>query len=299
MKRLLARLRGTSEKQFEHAPKDAQEKIINENAATQAWMRPGIGRAAAVGWLLDTPKAHFIWGAPRRISRDDPTPRHAKSVSFCPAVNDHDSRMWDIPCPIDVRLGFRRDAEGKPSLVDVDGDRSSIRGKLLSQMVTMVAEKEWRHPDRPIIQIHTPYIFLSDEPVWMMQMPPISSYRREQWPGLIIGGRLPIHIWPRPMMWAFEWWDTERSLSLTRGEPWFHIRFETHDPKRHIRLIEAELTSELREYLNGISSVANYVDKTFSLFKIAQERRPMQLLVSKDRSSQNRHAEDKPPPPSR
>jgi len=203
--------------------------------------------------------------------------------------------MWDIPCPIDVRLGFRRDADGKPGLVNLEGDKASIRGKHLTQLVTMVAEKEWRHPDRPIIQIHTPYIFLSDEPIWMAQMPPISSYRREQWPGLVIGGRLPIHIWPRPMMWAFEWWDTDSSLSLTRGEPWFHIRFETLDPQRHVRLIEAELTTDLREYMNGISSVANYVDKTFSLFKVAQERRPTHLLVGKDRSSKADRSRSEPP----
>ena len=85
------------------------------------------------------------------------------------------------------------------------------------------------------------------------------------------------------MMWAFEWYDTSRELVLRRGEPWFYVRFETHDPSRHVRLIEADMTPDLRQYLSGLSSVTNYVNRTFSLFDTAKSRRPKVLLVAKRR----------------
>lgn len=242
-----------------------------------------LGRVAEVGWLLDTDKARFIWAAPRRVQRDDPPPTHAKSAALCPAVIEHEARMWEVPCPIDLRLGFRRDDQGRPVLVNLDGDRSAIRTRHLNQLLSLVAEREWRHPARPMIQIWTPYVFVADEPVWAVQLPPVSHYQAEGWPGLLFGGRLPIHIWPRPLMWAFEWFDPARPLVLKRGEPWFNLRFETHDPTRPIRLVEAERTAELEEQIKGLAAVSNYVRGTHALFKVAEARRPARLLVPKAR----------------
>jgi len=240
-------------------------------------------RAVDVGWLLDTEKASLIWEAPRRIVRNEPTPEHAKAVSYCPAVVDHEARMFEVTCPIDVKLGFRYDAKGVPSLVNLDGDKSAIRPRALNEMLAIIGRREWRHPDRPIIQLVTPYIFLSDQPVYMTQLPPLTYYNMNQWPGVMIGGRLPIHVWPRQMMWAFEWFEPEKPLILKRGDPWFFVRFETEDPSRPVRLVEAEWTDELREYKQGLASVANYVNRTFSLFKVAEQRRPKTLLKRKSR----------------
>ena len=242
-------------------------------------------RTVEVGWLIDSEKATFIWEGPRRIKRNDPPPTHAKSANFCPAVLDYEARMFDVPCPIDVRLAFRKDDKGKPALINLDRDMSSVRSKHLNEMLVIVNPREWRHPDRPVLQIVTPYVFVADEQVYMTQMPPVAHYQAQPWPGILIGGRLPIHIWPRQMMWAFEWWDTSKELVLRRGEPWFYVRFEPQDPSRPVRLVEAEMTPELREYTKGLSAVSNYVDRTFSLYKIAEARRPVKLLQPKQRSA--------------
>lgn len=242
---------------------------------------PARPRAVEVGWLLDTDKAHFIWAEPRKIRRDDPAPRHAKSANYCPSILDHEARMFEVACPIDLRLRFRRDDKGQPVMVNADGDNSAVRSKNLNRMLALLGEKEWRHPDRPVIQIITPYVFVSDEPVFMTQMPPFMHYHANPWPGTMIGGRLPIHIWPRQMMWAFEWYDPSRELVLKRGEPWFYVRFETHDPARPVRLFEAEMTPELAEHRRGMTSVAGFVDQTYSLLKVASARRPAKLLKRK------------------
>lgn len=242
---------------------------------------PARHRAVEVGWLLDTDKAHFIWAEPQRVRRNDPAPTHAKSANYCPSILDHEARMFELSCPIDVRLRFRRDDKGQPVLVNADGDKAAVRSKNLNRMLALLGEKEWRHPDRPVVQIITPYVFVSDEPVFMTQMPPFLHYQANAWPGTVIGGRLPIHIWPRQMMWAFEWYDTSKELVLKRNEPWFYVRFETHDPSRPVRLFEAELTPELEEHRRGMTSVAGYVNGTYSLLKVAAARRPATLLKRK------------------
>lgn len=114
-------------------------------------------------------------------------------------------------------------------------------------------------------------------------MAPSQFFPEHRLPGLMVEGRLPIHLWPRQMMWAFEWYDTRQPLILKRGEPWFYVRFEAEDPTRPFRLVEAELTPQLRDYLRGLTAVSNYVNRTFSLFKIAERRRPKTLLVRKAR----------------
>ena len=105
----------------------------------------------------------------------------------------------------------------------------------------------------------------------------------EPWPGTIFGGRFPIDVWPRALMWAFEWHDTERELRLARGEPLFYCQFETIPQDRPVQLIEAARTPELDACLEHIAGAANFVNWSFSLFKTAKERRPKALVVPRKR----------------
>jgi hypothetical protein len=236
-------------------------------------------RNTQVGWLVQAPEAAFIWSPPHSVRRAEPPNRHAKSVVRCPAVIDHESRLFEIPCPFDLHVRFGLNDKGEPSLYDASGEQGVMNPSTLSQVVALVPHDQWRHPSRPILQVLTPYRFLSDESVYLTQLPPILHYRDPPLPGLVIGGRLPIHVWPRKMNWGFEWYDTTRDLILTRGEPWFYVRFETSDPAQPVRIVEAELTPELSEYVAGLDGVVKYVNRTFSLFPVAQQRRPEKLLV--------------------
>jgi hypothetical protein len=243
------------------------------------------GRVVEVGWLLCEEKGGFIYDAPRRVTRNDQPPKHAKSASYCPSVVDHEARLFEIPAPFDVEIGLKRDDKGQLVLANLAGDMSAIRSKHLGQISALVSPKEWRHPERPLVQIMTPYTFLADEPVFMTQLPPFMHYREPQLPGILVGGRLPIHVWPRTMMWAFEWFDVKQPIRLRRGEPWFYVRFETMDPARPVRLIEAERTPDLDSYLLGMTGVTNYVRRTYSLFATAKDRRPERLLTVKRRKA--------------
>ena len=249
-------------------------------------------RVCEVGWLVDTPNAGFIYGAPRQLSRrvveeqeaHPEHPQHPKGVNTCPAVVDSESRTFEVPCPIDVELGLRRNDKGEVNLVDLAGSKSSVNKNQLSNMVHLLGNARWRTPDKPVVQMTAPYRFVADEPVWMSQMPAYAHYRKEPWPGLMLGGRFPIHLWPRSLMWAFEWHEPKKPLVLRRGDPWFYVHFEAADPARPLRLVEAEMTAELREYCKGLDGVTNYVNQTYQLFNVAQERRPEKLLKKKPKA---------------
>jgi hypothetical protein len=235
-------------------------------------------RLVEVGWLLRTDHAGFIWHDPKPLGQWISRSKHPKSVSRCPAVVDHEARMFQVLCPLDLRLRVCTDQE-QPRLVNVDGSNASVIDRTLAQIAFVFPREQWRHRDRPLLQIKTPYTFIADEEVYLMQLPPLLHFNRPTWPGVVIGGRVPIHIWPRPLAWAFEWHDIQQDLVLRRGEPWFYCRFETMDASRHVRLVEAALTPQLKEYFAGLNGVVNYVNGTFNLFDIARRRRPERLLV--------------------
>ena len=241
----------------------------------------GKKRTVTVGWTVRTQKAEAIWMAPKPFSRDDPKPSSANSVQACPAAIDFDRRHFIIPCPVDVKLQFQRQPNGQLQLIDVDGEKSSMRQTGLRDLVMLHPPNEWRHPDRPLIQMIAPYVFVADDPCYVVQSPPYLHYFPEPRPGLQIGGRFPVHTWPRPLSWGFEWYDITKPLILKRGDPWYYIHFETENPSARVRLVEQERTEELDTYISSILDVSNYVNRTYSLFSEAQRLRPEKLVKPK------------------
>jgi hypothetical protein len=238
------------------------------------------------GWLIDTDHAGFIWYAPRPIRDRSAVAAGSKSVLQCPAVIDHESRIHEVPCPIDARLRFGIGEDGRPTIFDALGQHSSISPSTLSQLIVFNTPDTWRNPRTPVFQVSTPYRFISDNEIVLTQSPPFSHYQSEPWPGVVISGRFPIYAWPRKLSWAFEWHDTNKELVLRRGEPWFYIRLDSAAAgASSVRLIEAEMTQNLREYCSGLDGVVHYVNRTFSLFGTAKSRRPKKLLVPRQPSN--------------
>lgn len=240
---------------------------------------PSASRTYTVGWLLNTEQGSIIWDTPRPVRMESQS-TDPRSVGQCPSVLDFDRRQYAINCPIDVHLRVKLTASGM-DITNVLADKSPIRSDALQRWIVFQPRHEWRHPERPVLQMLTSYVFVSDDPVYINQYPPILHYSGDRRPGIQISGRFPIDIWPRAVMWAFEWHDTSKDLILKRGEPLFYVRFEGPDPAAHVRLIEASKTPELDSYMSSIMGVSEVVGQTYSLFKTARERRPAKLLVPK------------------
>ncbi len=48
-------------------------------------------------------------------------------------------------------------------------------------------------------------------------------------------------------------------------------------------MVESEWTPELTEFANGAEAVTNYMRRTWSLFKVAEKRRPDRLVKRAER----------------
>ncbi len=236
-----------------------------------------------VGWFLTSDKGAVLYDPPERVSFRQTNRTHAKSAARCPGVIQLESRYFMVKCPFDIHVGFTRDDKGKAVLVNRAGGSSTIRSNKLGEVLSLVAEAEWRYPDRPTVQLALPYCFIADETVFVTQLSAFMHYRPDPLPGTIFGGRFPLNIWPRPLMWAFEWHEPAKDLILRRGEPLFYVQFEAEGPDRPVQVIEAERTPELQKYLDQIGGVVNYVNQTFGLFKAAEALRPKRLLTPKPR----------------
>lgn len=234
--------------------------------------------AVVVGWFLNEAKGGVIYQPPERVRSTEVNRKHAKSASRCPAVINLESRYFLIRCPFDINIGFFRDDKGKPAMRNLSGEASAIRGSKLGEKLHMTNEVEWRHKDVPTIQLSLPYVFVADEPVYLSQVSPFMHYVKDPLPGTIFGGRFPINVWPRPLMWAFEWWDPSKPIRIGRGEPLFYAGFETLPQDRGVAVHETEVTPELQTYMEHISGAVNYVNQTFSLFEAAERVRPETLV---------------------
>ncbi|MFD1914062.1 hypothetical protein [Halodurantibacterium flavum] len=243
---------------------------------------PGSG-PVTVGWFRATERHGVLYDPPERVSFRDTNRSHGKSASRCPAIISLESRYFMVRCPFDLHIGFARDKEGRAVLVNRTGSAGPVRPAKLNEVLTLVSEAEWRYPDRPTLQLQLPYVFIADEMVYLSQVDAFAHYRRQPLPGTIFGGRFPIHVWPRPLMWAFEWHDTDRDLVLKRGEPLFYCQFEGIGPDRPVHLTEAERTPELLSYMDHVGGAVNFVNQTFSLFKAAEAARPARLLKARER----------------
>ena len=232
-----------------------------------------------VGWFLNTRKAGIVYFPPERVRSADKNKSHAKSASRCPAVINLESRYFVVRCPFDLNIEFVRDKDGRPGLRNLNGDMSGIRANKMREELHIANEKEWRYPGVPTLQLKLPYVFVADEPVYISQLSPFMHHTKNPLPGTIFGGRFPINVWPRPLMWAFEWHDTSRPIKVNRGDPLFYVGFETMPQDRSVVLSEAEVTPELTDYMELISGAVNYVNQTFSLFEAAEARRPAILVT--------------------
>jgi hypothetical protein len=233
--------------------------------------------------LQDPPESQLVFAPPRRLKSGSGPRSHAKSVTACPAVLGLENRLFEVVCPVDLTLELCETDFGETAVRNVDGPLSAVRDDALAHLVHVHARDEWRHPDRPMMQLRLPYVFVADEPVYMSQLPPFLHFAETPPPGLMIPGRFPINVWPRTLTWAFEWHETGKPLVLRRGTPLFYLMFEVFPQSRAVQLVEAERTPELEAYLREIQGVVNYVNQTFSLFREAEKLRPGRLVRPKER----------------
>lgn len=232
-----------------------------------------------IGWFVDEPQAKFVFPEPKPLFRQRGKPLSGRAVQACPAINELERDYFVLKNPFDIRLRCVKAVERYDLHVVDEGTRLDF--DLISQFVYLMEPRLWRSETVPVIQIKVPYFFICDDPCYMTMLAPYMSKCMVDWPGMFIGGRLPISIWPRTLNWAFEWTDLSRDLVLRRGHDLCYLYFESNSLRTRASLHEIEYTQELAEYRRGIASVPKYISNTFSLFETALERRPAVLMKKK------------------
>jgi len=233
-----------------------------------------------IGWFIEENKGKFVFFEPQPLFKSRERAISQRAVQACPAVNELERDYYVIKCPFDIRLRCsKRENEYELHIVE-DGTR--IDDDLISEYVFLMQPNLWRSKSKPVIQIKVPYFFLCDEPCYMTMLAPYMSSDTFKWPGTMVGGRLPINIWPRILNFAFEWSDLDQDLILRRGHDLCYLYFETKNLRTKPNLFELENTAELQEFRAGLSSTPKYMSNTFSLFETALKRRPKTLLRKKE-----------------
>lgn len=239
-----------------------------------------------VGWVLNMKHPTFLFQGPRRVTGLAMPPVSVEAgephADFDTAQVDQEWHYFEVPCPYNLRLKPVLEGLGQVKLINTLKDPETLRPRLLHEIAALVDPNFWRDPQRPVVQVSTPYRFVADEPLWLTQLPPFNTLAYGSWPGAFVAGRFPVHIWPREISWAFEWHDPGRELVLEQGAPWFYLKLESENPMRQIEFVEARMTPELRKFCSGLDGVVHYVNRTFSLFEVAKRRRPATLLNRAD-----------------
>ena len=233
-----------------------------------------------IGWLIEDGRpGNFIYNEPKPVSINNTKPISNMAVQACPAVNQVESRYFEVTCPFDLRLRCEKKDSNFEIYSVPEGTR--IDEELIKKNLNLMPIDSWRNEERPVIQIECPYAFITDDDIYLTQLSPFLNFNSSYWPGTLISGRFNITNWPRTLSWAFEWFDLSNDLILKRGHPWFYVFFEGNKAEDSFKIVEAEYTEELKKFKHSMVQTPRYVSSTFSLFKTAKSRRPKKLLVEK------------------
>jgi hypothetical protein len=229
-----------------------------------------------VGWFADVQEGGVLFDAPRPFSHVvERRSSDRKSADHCPAVQRVQTNIFVVPCA--YTLSVRIVESGGVWELRLDRSKSEISGEAAVRTIQLMPRREWRHPDRTIIQTLAPYVFVSDDEVELTQLPAHQHYFGDQRPGILIAGNFPIRDWVRPLNFAFEWHDIERPLTLKRGEPWFYLSFANATGER-ITIEQIKSTPEISAYMAHLRGVTSFTTHTFELLDRARKIRPIAFL---------------------
>ncbi len=230
-----------------------------------------------VGWCCDREEGAFAFEPPRTVFSRRARPLSTRSVQNCPAVNDLERHLIEIPAPVSIRL--RAVDEGDAPEIFVVPAGTTVEDDRIGSFLVIEPVERWRDPRRPMLQLKLPFFLVTDAPCHVTQVPPFLDPVIRQWPGTMTAGRFALHLWPRSLQWPFEWDDLSEDLVIRAGEPLCYLQCAFDDPAARPALVEAELTPELTEYRAGMEAVGEITDDIAGVMAEAARRRPATLLT--------------------
>lgn len=236
-------------------------------------------KTVTVGWLLCEDISSVVFFPPERLTWPEiPRGASAGDIARCPGIRDLTSQLWVVRSPFTFRIRAHHFDPGKGLTYRCEPCEKGLSERVLAHLLPVMPVSTWETPERPLLQLRLPYVFLSDHSVYIEQLPAFMSEVHARFPGTVYGGRFPIDLWPRRINFAFHWVDLTREIFIQRGDPLFYVRFQPRLRDQKVRVVEAERTSEVRQFMDAVKDVTAYTDKTFTLFARAAEMRPPRLV---------------------
>ena len=225
-----------------------------------------------IGWCYVNTEGTSAYPAPEKVHLGKDPSITKRGVLSCPAVRTAAQGYFAIKSPFSLHLKFRQ-RDNVVSFIPIY-PYTSINESKLNEMFRLEPFEIWRAPHIPLIQIPSPYFFISDDLIDIEQFPPIfSDSSSMNWRP--ISGRFNIHGWHRPLNWAIEWDTKCGDLYIKLDEPLYYVRFYDKDGKLILNpeLIKIPFTEELRARLNSTAGVTSLQRGTASLIRKASDER--------------------------
>ncbi|WP_092402075.1 MULTISPECIES: hypothetical protein [Candidatus Ichthyocystis] len=219
-----------------------------------------------VGWTLSEEGGSVLFYSPEPLS--SLYSRKMIGVSACPAVQHYERRVFCVRSPYSLRIRAKFDNDKwyfYPVYPFTEMPESS-----LFERVQFQPRSAWRDPFVPVLQLLLPYVFVSDEDVFLNQIEAPCGKNRN-WS--LLSGRFNIYDWQRPINWAISWTDTSEDIVIRRGDVLFGLLFESCHPNKGIVLKRMPYEGAIRALVEETRGVSTHVRGTFSLFAIQRQKR--------------------------
>ena len=162
--------------------------------------------------------------------------------------------------------------------VDIESDE--VDTHQLQGLVTLHQPDEMYDVNKPMFQFNLNYLFVADQPCLMEILPPF--LKPNKFPGEVIGGSYNIHSWVRSISWGFVFNNTDKKLSIKRGDPLCYVKFTPNNLKTNVTLQECELTEDLIKELDKKRYLTQFKKGgIINLMSRALKLRPKKLLKFK------------------
>lgn len=213
-----------------------------------------------IGWCFDRDEGVAVYKPPISLSKLITLQKNimGAGVSHCPGTNDFNSRTYTILSPYSFRISAQKideELQFFPVYPDTEASEQVIKNEISFQPRSL-----WKDSRYPILQLSLPYVFFSNETVYINQIEPNKFTSEKNWS--LIQGRFDISTWQRPINWAIEWTNTTKDIFIKKGDPLCQIIFETMDPKNSIDLIKVERNIELDRAIKRTSGIVNKIRNT-------------------------------------
>lgn len=236
-----------------------------------------------VGWCINSDSFAIAFDPPSKLIPSKDTTVNSKGFLSCPAVRKFSEGIYQVLSPFSLKLRAVEN-NGVLTIVPVY-PFTSLTEEIAKIFIKIEPQETWNSSTTAVVQIPSPYVFISDHKILIEQFSPELS-RKSKMNWRVIPGKFDIYAWQRPLNWAFEWDLSCGDFEIRAGEPQYNIRFLPQEQPLEnckISLEKLEINKSISERLALTRDVAKIRRGTAQLFsKAAQLRQNKKFLDKND-----------------